>query len=150
MKKFLALLLAMMMVLSLAACGGSDEPAGSDSSANNVASEPTGDAVTITDRNGEEVSQETIAELTAAYNAIAVPFNELVATAKENGWTEDEQTMAELDAVANTLSFVGTGLTEDITMLEGTDFEAALNALENEFPAAIEQLAERVSVPYEG
>ena len=134
MKKLLALLLAPVMCLSLAACGGSDEPT---------------DSVTITDKNGEAVSQETLTELTEAYNAIAVPYNEIATAANENGWMADEQTAAELNALSTTLSFIGTGLTEDITMLEGSDFDALISSLENELPAIMDTLAERVSVPYE-
>lgn len=131
MKKLLALLLAVMMLLSMVACGDSDE---------------TG----LTDQNGNEVTQETITTLTEAYNAIAVPYNEVATAANENGWMSDEQTAAELDAVGNTLGFIGAALTEDLSMLDGTDFDALIESLETEFPGVLEILSERVSVPYEG
>ena len=47
------------------------------------------------------------------------------------------------------LGFIGKGLTEDISLLDGTDFEALIDKLENELPPALEELSERVSVPYE-
>ena len=158
MKKLLALLLAMTMALSLTACGGSDEPDDFEPAASNEASEPVEDSAEeestdstgLTDKNGNEVSQETIAELTAAYNAIAIPFNEIATAANENGWMADEQTATELNAVSSTLGFIGTALTEDITMLDGSDFDTIINNLVNEFPAALDILSERVSVPYEG
>ena len=45
--------------------------------------------------------------------------------------------------------FIGKGLTEDISLLDGSDFDALIDYLENEFPPALEELSERVSVPYE-
>lgn len=45
--------------------------------------------------------------------------------------------------------FLGKGLTEDISLLDGSDFDALIDYLENEFPPALEELSERVSVPYE-
>ena len=47
------------------------------------------------------------------------------------------------------LGFIGKGLTEDISLLDGSDFDALIDYLENEFPPALEELSERVSVPYE-
>lgn len=157
MKKLLALLLALMMALSLVACGGdsgADEPSDNDVQASLPAEDPADDGETegtgVTDQNGEPVSEETIAELTQAYNDLAIPYNEIATAANENGWMADEQTAAELDAVGTTLGFIGAALTEDITMLDGTDFEALILNLQEEFPAALEILNERVFVPYEG
>lgn len=148
MKKLFALLLAMMMVACLAACSETEEPA-DDTGSDSQVTEPA-ESVTITDNNGNEVSEETIQELTEAYNAIAIPYNDIVNAANENGWMADDQTAAELDAMSSTLGFIGTGLTEDLTMLDGTDFEALINSLVNEFPTAIDELSARVTVPYEG
>lgn len=134
MKKVLALLLAVMMVVCFAACGGEGDTT----------------SVGIVDSNGNDVTTETIDALTEAYNAIAVPYNDIATMANENGWAADEQTLAELDAMSTTLGFVGAGLTEDITMLDGTDFDALIDMLENEVPEALDILSERVSVPYEG
>ena len=47
------------------------------------------------------------------------------------------------------LVLIGKGLTEDISLLDGSDFDALIDYLENEFPPALEELSERVSVPYE-
>lgn len=146
MKKPFALLLALVMSLSLVACGGGDDidDADLDDGEEYVEEEGTG----LTDANGNEVTQETINTLSAAYNAIAIPYNEIVTAANENGWMEDEQTAAEIDAVSTTLGFVGTALTEDLTMLEGTDFDALIESLETEFPEVLDILSERVAEPY--
>lgn len=151
MKKLLALLLAMMMVLSLVACGSdepvdveTDEPAGTEEEAGGE------EESYLTDNNGNPVTQETINELSEAYNAIAIPYNEIVTTVNANGWMADEQTAAEVDAVSSTLGFIGTALTEDLSMLDGTDFEALITSLNEEFPEVLSILSERVSVPYEG
>lgn len=155
MKKLIALLLAMMLLLSMAACGGSDDEVESTPTGGSEVSELVDDsdadsATGLTDNNGNEVSQETIAELTEAYNAIAVTYNDIATAANENGWMADEQTAAELDAVSSTMGFVGAALTEDITMLDGTDFTTLIEMLKSEMPGALEELADRVAVPYEG
>ena len=88
-------------------------------------------------------------DLTAAYNNVAVPYNEIATAVNENGWMNDEQTAAEMKALSDTLGFIGKGLTEDMSLLDGSDFDALIDYLENEFPPALEELSERVSVPYE-
>lgn len=149
MKKILALLMSLMLVLSLAACGGDDT---SDTPVDE-------DSVSVTDESktpdeDEEVPEgritdEQLADLTAAYNNVAVPYNEIATAVNENGWMKDEQTAAEMKALSDTLGFIGKGLTEDISLLDGSDFDALIDYLENEFPPALEELSERVSVPYE-
>ena len=130
MKKILALLLSLMLVLSLAACGGDD-----------TTDTPVDEEPAVTD--------EQLADLTAAYNNVAVPYNEIATAVNENGWMNDEQTATEMKALSDTLGFIGKGLTEDISLLDGSDFDALIDYLENEFPPALEELSERVSVPYE-
>ena len=95
------------------------------------------------------ITDEQLADLTAAYNNVAVPYNEIATAVNENGWMNDEQTAAEMKALSDTLGFIGKGLTEDISLLDGSDFDALIDYLENEFPPALEELSERVSVPYE-
>ena len=225
MKKFFALLLALMMCLSLSACGGSEvdtQPAidafnEASTAFNTLADEvnanpdafddefiadlqemsaslseyqatlESGEALTeenvndlvsafgevktwaddayvqvqeqleaaetdtgLTDRNGEPVTQGTLDALTAAYNAVAVSYNAIATNASENGWMADAQTAAEINALSTTLGAVGTALSEDLTQLDGSDFEGLIDQFSNELPPALEELAERVSVPYEG
>lgn len=154
MKKFFALLLTMMMVFSFAACGGDDVD---DTTADDVTIEEELDAdtdedagVAIVDQNGDPVTQETITRLSESYNAIAIPYNEIITMVNENGWMADEQTAAEIEAVSNVLGFIGTGLTEDLTMLDGSDFEALIGYLDNDFPEVLDILNERCAAPYEG
>lgn len=147
MKKILALLLSLMLVLSLAACGD-------DTPDTTVDEEPAVTDEVETPAEDEEVPEgritdEQLADLTAAYNNVAVPYNEIVGMVNENGWMDDAQTAAEMEAMGNVLSFIGHGLTEDISALDGTDFEALIDKLENEVPPALEELSERVSVPCE-
>lgn len=149
MKKILALLMSLMLVLSLAACGGDDtsDPPVDEGSASVTDESKTPD-------EGEEVPEgritdEQLADLTAAYNNVAVPYNEIATAVNENGWMKDEQTATEMKALSDTLGFIGKGLTEDISLLDGSDFDALIDYLENEFPPALEELRERVSVPYE-
>ena len=148
MKKILALLLSLMLVLSLAACGGDD------TTDTTVDEEPVVTDEAETPAEDEEVPEgritdEQLADLTAAYNNVAVPYNEIATAVNENGWMNDEQTAAEMKALSDTLGFIGKGLTEDISLLDGSGFDALIDYLENEFPPALEELSERVSVPYE-
>ena len=143
MKKILALLLSLMLVLSLAACGGddtTDTPVDEEPAVTDEAETPTEDEEVPEGR----ITDEQLADLTAAYNNVAVPYNE-IATAVN----DDEQTATEMKALSDTLGFIGKGLTEDISLLDGSDFDALIDYLENEFPPALEELSERVSVPYE-
>lgn len=149
MKKILALLLSLMLALSLAACGGddtTDTPEDEDPA-------PVTDEAETPDEDEKvpegRITDEQLAALTAAYNNVAVPYNEIATAVNENGWMNDEQTAAEMKALSDTLGFIGKGLTEDISLLDGTDFEALIDKLENELLPAMDELSERVSVPYE-
>lgn len=137
MRKVIALLLALLMCLSLAACGGdAEEPVNTDS-------------VPVADSSEAQISDEQLAELTAAYNQVAPLYNEAYVTAEANGWLEDETTAAEIQALNSTLGVIGTALTEDLTMLDGVDIDALIGQL-LEVEEPINELIERVSVPYEG
>lgn len=149
MKKILALLLSLMLALSLAACGGDDTP----DTPEDEDPAPVTDEAETPDEDEEvpegRITDEQLAALTAAYNNVAVPYNEIATAVNENGWMNDEQTAAEMKALSDTLGFIGKGLTEDISLLDGTDFEALIDKLENELLPAMDELSERVSVPYE-
>ena len=150
MKRLLTLTLALVMSLSLTACGGSDDDA-SSSDVNDVStsvSEPAEDGSASVPEG--RISEEKLAELTEAYNNVAVPYNEIANLVNENGWMADEQTNAEMNAMNSTLGTVGTALTEDISMLDGVDVDALIAALSDELPGALAELKDRVSVPYEG
>lgn len=152
MKKILALLLSLMLVLSLAACGGDDTTDTPDTPVDEDPA-PVTDEAEPPDEDEEvpegRITDEQLAALTAAYNNVAVPYNEIATAVNENGWMNDEQTAAEMKALSDTLGFIGKGLTEDISLLDGTDFEALIDKLENELLPAMDELSERVSVPYE-
>ena len=138
MKKLIALLLALLLVLCLAACGGEV-----------VADDTAEDSTVTADISNAEITQEQLEALTEAYNEVAPLYNDVYAAAEANGWLDDAQTSAELDAVGGTLSFVGAGLTEDPTMLDGSDFDALPDAIRQLIPE-LEAMLERVSVAYEG
>ena len=152
MKRLLTLTLALVMSLSLTACGGSDDDA-SSSDVNDMSTSVSGPSQ---DGSGDasvpegRISEEKLAELTEAYNNVAVPYNEIANLVNENGWMADEQTNAEMTAMNSTLGTVGTALTEDISMLDGVDVDALIAALSDELPGALAELKDRVSVPYEG
>ena len=103
----------------------------------------------LTDMNGNEVTIETLSALTEAYDAVAVPYNEIAVAVNENGWMADAQTAAEMEALGNVLGFIGEALTNDMSLLDGSDFDALISSLESFLPE-LDGLAERVSVPYAG
>lgn len=141
MKKFLALLLAAMMVLSLVACD-------IDESSEPETDEAPSSAV-VADNSNAEISDEQLKALREAYNQAAPLFNEVYTAVEKNGWMADEQTAAEVQAVNGTLATIGKALTEDLTMLDGSDFDKLAKTV-LEFVPALEEMLERVSVPYEG
>lgn len=101
--------------------------------------------------SGEAViADEALKPLAEAYNKLAPAFQELYVTAEANGWMEDETTAAEIQGLTAVLGFIGSGLTEDPSLLEGTDFDELIGKLETEIAPAIDALAERVSVPRGG
>lgn len=151
MKRLLTLTLALVMSLSLTACGGSDDDA-SSSDVNDVStsvSEPAEDGSGDASVPEGRISDEKLAELTEAYNNVAVPYNEIAKLVNENGWMADEQTKAEMNALNSTLETVAAALT-DISKLDGVDVDALIASLSDELPGALAELKDRVSVPYEG
>ena len=94
---------------------------------------------------GSDDSQ--LEKLAEAYNQVAPLYNEAYTTAEENGWLADEQTAAELEVLSATLSYIGSGLTEDSSKLEDADINTLIEQLEVIRPA-VEELGQRVSVPY--
>ena len=151
MKRLLTLTLALVMSLSLTACGGSDDDA-SSSDVNDVStsvSEPAEDGSGDASVPEGRISDEKLAELTEAYNNVAVPYNEIAKLVNENGWMADEQTNAEMNALNSTLETVAAALT-DISKLDGVDVDALIASLSDELPGALVELKDRVSVPYEG
>ena len=146
MKKFLALLLAMMMLLSLAACGSDTDDSDEEDSTPAQEEEQPSESATAADNADAEISDEQLQALTEAYNAVAPIYNDAYTAADENGWMDDEQTAAEIQALSGTLSYVGTALTEDLTMLDGSDFDALTASLQ-ELVAPTQELLDRVSVP---
>ena len=151
MKRLLTLTLALVMSLSLTACGGSDDDA-SSSDVNDVStsvSEPAEDGSGDASVPEGRISEEKLAELTEAYNNVAVPYNEIANLVNENGWMADEQTNAEMNALNITLETVAAALT-DTSKLDGVDVDALIASLSDELPGSLVELKDRVSVPYEG
>lgn len=150
MKRLLTLTLALVMSLSLTACGGSDDAGSSDVNDVSVStSQSTEDGSGDASVPEGRISDEKLAELTEAYNNVAVPYNEIAKLVNENGWMADEQTNAEMNALNSTLETVAAALT-DISKLDGVDVDALIASLSDELPGALVELKDRVSVPYEG
>ena len=98
---------------------------------------------------GDAVTDEALVPLANTYNELTTVFNAVYEIAEANGWLADEQTSTELDAVYETLTYIGSGLTDDPSILEDVDIDALVEELQ-QFGPALEEVAERVSVPYEG
>jgi len=97
--------------------------------------------------SGAEISDEQLKALTEAYNAVAPAFNEMYEAAEANGWLADEQTNAEISVLNGALTGIGEALTNDLTQLNGSNFDelpgAVLDLMEG-----INEIYARVSVPY--
>lgn len=136
MKKLLALLLALAMCASLAACGGGDDPEPAASSGVDVS----------TDGTPTDAQLET---LTDAYNQVAVLYNDVATKAQENGWTADAETNAAIQTISAVLDPVGEALTGDMSALNGANFDQLPDTLLELMPT-LEELAEKVANSYEG
>lgn len=100
--------------------------------------------------DGAVVTDEALKPLANAYNELATIFNEVYPVAEANGWLDDEQTSAELDAVYGMVSFVGSGLSDDPSKLDSIEDMDGLVEQLQQFVPALEEIGQRVSVPYEG
>lgn len=99
--------------------------------------------------DGDVVTDDALVPLANTYNELTILFNAVYEVAEANGWLADEQTSTELDAVYETLNYIGSGLTDDPSILDDVDLDALVEELQ-QFGPAMEEMAERVSVPYEG
>lgn len=137
MKKIIALLIALMLAFTLVACGDG----GQDSE------DPgKGEGTPI---EGAEITKEQLAEVAAAYNEVAPSFNEMYDAAEQNGWLNDEKTAAEIQVLSATLSTMAKAIADQPSLLDGSNFEEIPGAIRG-LQAGIDELAARVSVPYEG
>lgn len=143
MKKLLALLLALVMVMSLVACGGGEDT----SDAGDTTDTTTEDRADMADTDNAEISDEQLTALAEAYNEVATAYNEMYPVAEANGWLNDAATAAEIDEISVMIDTFTTALTEDPSVLDGSDFDALPDALRELLPA-IEEIAARVAVPY--
>ena len=137
MKKLFALLLAMMLVMNLTACGG-------DSSSEQTAAETEAAEEAV---SAGEPTEEQLKAVTEAYNQVAILYNDVAVAANENGWMSDEQTAADIKDIGSVLEPVGTALTGDLSALEGADFDSLPDVL-MEFAPVLEELAAKVAEPY--
>lgn len=96
------------------------------------------------------VTDEALKPLANTYNELASIYNEVYPAAEANGWLADEQTSAELDAVYGVITFVGSGLTDDPSKLDSIEDMDGLVEQLQQFAPALEEIGQRVSVPYEG
>lgn len=96
------------------------------------------------------VTDPALVPLANTYNDLANLYNEVYPVAEANGWLDDEQTATELQAMAGTISFVGSGLTDDPSKLENVEDMDGLVAQLQELLPELQAIGERVSVPFEG
>jgi len=91
MKKLLALTIALVVALSLAACGGANQQ-------ENITL-PSVNENDEADWPYENITQEQIQAISDVLTELEPLYNEAAATAKANGWEEDETTVKELYVV---------------------------------------------------
>lgn len=96
------------------------------------------------------VTDEALLPIANAINEVIPVYNDIYVVAEANGWLLDAQTAEELQAVKGTLTYAMSALTDDPAKLESvSDYDALAEAI-SQFVPALEELAERVSVLYEG
>ncbi len=94
------------------------------------------------------VTDEALKPLANVYNELANIYNEVYPVAEANGWLADEKTATELNVVSGMLLDIGAGLSGEPSSLDGVeDMDALVEQLQNMVPA-LEEIGERVSVPY--
>ena len=142
MKKLFALLLAMMLVMNLTACGGDSSSEQTAAETEAVETEAAEEAI-----SAGEPTEEQLKAITEAYNQVATLYNDVAVAANENGWMSDEQTAADIKDIGSVLEPVGTALTGDLSALEGADFDSLPDVL-IEFAPVLEELAAKVAEPY--
>ena len=152
MKKPIYLLLALAMCASLSACGGnesSNSNVSSESSVSVTADEPDASNEDPDSDTADGPTDDQLSTLTEAYNQVAILYNDVTIMAQDNGWEDDQETSDAIQFIGNILEPVGLALTEDMSALDGVDFDALPDALLELLPD-LEALSEKVSVPYEG
>ena len=98
---------------------------------------------------GEGPTEEQLNTLKQLYNQIADAYNDAADKAQENGWLEDEQTSVELNTVLTVMEPVGEMLSAGTIDLSGEDCDQVIEQFRLLVPA-LEEMADKVSVPYEG
>lgn len=140
MKKILVLMMALIMILSLAACGGDDTPEPE------VANPAVSDG-NVEDWNYKDVTPEQIQALADIVKQMEPLYNEAVSAAKENGWEADELTVQELNTVYVMLDAAIHGVA-DPGEYEGTeDMDAVVESYQLLLDA-MPDLINKVSAPY--
>lgn len=119
MKKTISLLLALVLCLSLAACGGKKGP-----------------------------SEEQLTAITDAYNKAADLYKEVSSNAQDNGWMEDQETADAIKAIGDKLEPIGKALDGDISGLgKDADLDQLPEELRSYLPE-LESLEDKVSKRY--
>lgn len=152
MKKPIYLLLALAICASLSACGGAESSSSnvsSESSVSVTADEPDQSSEDFDSDTADGPTDEQLNTLIEAYNQVANLYNDVTIMAQDNGWEDDQETSDAIQFIGNILEPVGLALTEDMSALDGVDFDALPDALLELLPD-LEALSEKVSVPYAG
>ena len=109
MKKSITLLLALLMMLSLAACG--DQSASQN-----------------TTLSSEEVLALELEDLTDSANELGALYNEIILVADENGWLQDELFTQEANATAAMVE-LASEIVNDSSILEGESAQDVIDGI---------------------
>ena len=144
MKKLLALMMALTMTLSLAACGG-DNAAPSTPDASTPASTPA------TTERQDNVTPEQAAAIVDIMAKMGPLYNEAAEAATKNGWDKDETAVEELNMVYAIMDSARVGLGE----LDGygDTSKEDIDAVIEQYQAMLDEmpnLVAKFSEPYAG
>lgn len=142
MKKLLILMMALVMTLSLAACGGEDTKETEKTSGN-----PSNSTTDATDWPYQDVTKEQIESISDVLVELEPLYNEAATAAKENGWEADETAVQELNAVYVLIDAAQHGVA-DPSEYEGTEDMATVVEQYQAILEAMPDLIAKVSEPY--
>ncbi len=143
MKKIPLLIMALIMTLSLAACGGADTQETEEKIVN-----PPASSTEVADWPYKDVTPEQIKAISDILVELEPLYNEAAAAAKKNGWEADETTVEELNTVYVLIDAAKHGVA-DPSEYEGSEDMAAVVEQYKVITGAMPDLIARVSEPYE-
>lgn len=148
MKKLTVLMMALLLLLGLTACGGSSTAQPADSQPVQTSEQPEASASAVATPS-LLITQEQLDKITAIVDQMAPLYNEAETKAQENGWLSDETTTNELAAIYAVVQSASEGLADPSMFNDMEDMDGYIEAMQAMLDELPNVLA-KVSEPYAG